>query len=453
MRQSRRPAWLSEHVHAFAWLAAAIVVMALYIWIHAELRCDYIKEIRPQVRNEVKLYALRHHAVTGVLELRVDDEPYRFDPDDPGPLGIGNLPEARGGVLARAEAAIQHYNSTLHDYIEGLTAAFYPWEDNIHYMLVPQPALDPKAKSNSAAGVSRVFRVTVESFAGVRHSYPNEQTLDAIVDMVRGADLVELQAGKQPKVMPRAEGLRAAKAAAKRISWKRDELRQEVSGLFEMPATACPIPADAKGCGCPKTKHSGSAPEETRFHRELRTVVEGNIGFFWTMGKFLWYEIMMLAVLGVVTHKLVVFATEYASGRDQDQRDASARDSTGPLIWQPRESVRTLMQLVAAPIFSLVIIWILTLTNIVSVKPLIADTWSNGIVPIAFLLGLFPSLGYQVLHGLAEGVFSRRLVDEKRPTGNPQRILEAPDAPDGTAASFEQLRQRVRHHAMAVFER
>lgn len=453
VRQSRRPAWLSEHVHAFAWLAAAIVVMALYISIHAVLRCDYIKEIRPQVRNAVELYVLRDHDVTSVLQLRVDDEPYRFDPDDAGPLGIGKLPEARG-VLARAEAVIQHYNSALHDYIKVLTAAFYPWEDDMNYMVVPESALNPETEASSAAGVSRVFRVTVESFASVRHSYPNEQTLDAIVDMVRGADLVELQAGTLPKVVARAEGAEAVIAAAEWISQKRDRLRQEVSRLFETPgATACPILAAAKGCACPKTKRSGSALEETQFHRDLRTVVEGNIGFFWAMGDFLWYEIMMLAVLGVVTRKLVVFATDYASGR-RDQRDTSAEDDAKPLIWQPRESVRTLMQLVAAPIFSLVIIWILTLTNIISVKPLIGDTWSNGFVPIAFLLGLFPSLGYEALHGLAEGVFGRRLVDEKAPKGNPQPILGAPpDAPVGTAASFDRLRQRVRHHAMAVFER
>ena len=453
MRESPRSLWLSEHVHAFAWLAAAILVMALYISIHAALRCDYIKEIRPQVKKEVALYALGHHDVTRVLELRVHDEPYKFDPDDAGPLGIGNLPEARS-VLAGAEAVIQRYNSALHGYIERLTAPFYPSEDSMNHMLVPEPALNPKAEANSAAGVSRVFRVTVESFANVRHSYPNEQTLDAIVDMVRGADLVELRAGEPPKVLARAKGTPAVKAAAKRISKRRHQLRRDIRGLFETPASkACPIPTDAKNCGCPKTERSGSAPEETQFHWDLRAVVEGNIGFFWVMGDFLWYEIMMLAVLGVVTHKLVVFAADYASGRRRDQRDASAPDGAGPLIWQPRESVRTLMQVVVAPIFSLVIIWILTLTNIISVKPLIGDTWSNGIVPIAFLLGLFPSLGHLVLRGLAEGVFGRRLVNETAPEAKPQHTLEVPDLPDDAAASFDRLRQRVRHHAMAVFER
>ena len=68
--------------------------------------------------------------------LRVDDEPYKHDPDDAGPLGIGNLPEARG-VLTRARAVVERYNAALHDYITGLMAAFYPSPNNMHRMLVP----------------------------------------------------------------------------------------------------------------------------------------------------------------------------------------------------------------------------------------------------------------------------------------------------------------------------
>ena len=238
---------------------------------------------------------------------------------------------------------------------------------------------------------------------------------------------------------------------------RRHALRRDVRCLFDAPASAeCPIPAESK-LFCPEPKPLESAQtEETRFHQDLRTVVERNAGFFWVWGQFLWCEIMMLAVLGVVTRKLVVFAAAYASGRGHDgSTDLGSADPTHPL-WQPRESVQTLMQLVAAPIFSLVIIWILKLTDLISVKPMIGDVWSNSIVPIAFLLGLFPSLGYEVLHGLARGAFGRRMVGDRAVDATPARIVEAtpaPATPDSAATSFNDLRQRVRHHALTVLER
>ena len=65
----RRTPWLSQHPHAFAWLAFAILVLASYVGVHKLMRCDYIENIRQQVKQAVELYALRQHVVTGVLEV------------------------------------------------------------------------------------------------------------------------------------------------------------------------------------------------------------------------------------------------------------------------------------------------------------------------------------------------------------------------------------------------
>lgn len=460
--------WLSEHCHALGWLLFAFLAVALYVWYHHEQRCDYIKHINPQVADAVQLYALRHHVVTGALEIRVGDVPYTFDPNDRGPLGIGALPEARG-VLTRATEVVDRYNSALHAYIDGLLDAFYPSPNSLHHMLVPLGALDPKTAvgvddqaddskqaddSNGTAPASSAedwyrLRVSVESYSWVRHQYPNDQALNALIDLVGGATLVRIEPGRKLQVVPAIAGARHDRVAeaAERVRTKRDKLRAPLKCLFEKPASkGCAMPdcTTFSGCSdatstCAKSENP-HATNETLFHRQLRTVVERNIGFFWVSGKYLWYEIMMLAALGVVTRKLVRLATDYAAG------DAKRK-------WQPRESIRTLMHLAVAPVFSLVIIWILTLTHIISVKPLIGDVWSNGTVPIAFLLGLFPSLGYKVLQGLAEGVFGRRLVDEKAPKARPVGIPDAPTPPDGAAASLERLRQRVRNHATAVLRR
>lgn len=455
MNEPPRPRWLSEHWHAIGWLVFASVALVLYVWVHKSWRGDYIEHIGPQVADAVELYVLRPNVVTGALELRVGDVPYTFDRHDQGPLGIGTLPEARG-VLTRASAIVERYNLALRNYIDGIMDGFYPSPNNQHHMLVPLSTVNPNAVVKERSSGSNqgenwfVLRVTVESFSHVRHEYPNEQTLDALIDLARGAELIRIQQGRKNEIVLGTDGTDGTKPnevvqAVGVMSGKRADLRKAVNCLFEIPASsACERPPCNVFAGCPNAEDgpggakSPKATNETLFHRQLRRVVERNIGFFWVSGKYLWYEIMMLAALGVVTRKLVLFAADYAGVRANR-------------IWQPRESIRTLMQFAVAPVFSLVIIWILTLTHIISVKPLIGDVWSNGTVPIAFLLGLFPLLGYNVLHGLAEGVFGRKVVEEKAAEAKPVEIPDPSSVPaDGAAASFERLRQRVRHHATAV---
>ena len=514
-----RPCWLNEHLHAVVWLVFAMCLVGAYVWMHQAQRLEYIEDNRPQVASAVRVYALRPHPVTGALQVRVDNDPYTFDPEDLGPLGIGTLPEARG-VLTRASAIVERYNIALRDYIEGVRDAFYPSPNNQHYMLVDLSTVYPGAQVGAAAPRSSgeetesgealyAFRVSVGNFSRVAHEYPNELTMDALIDLVRGATLVRAQAGKRREVVATPPDTKTpATLAACAMRHKRVELRSAVSCFFETPASVnCEIPSstpcecfdlpkncagdnipDAPGTvqddgrasdpdGASRDDGRGGAPSvaqdngaagslngvaqdgraaavmryatdassdilktETRFHQELRMVTERHIGFFWVSGRYLWWEIMMLAAIGVVTRKLVVFAKAYVAG-----------EGAGP-VWQPRESIETLMHFTMAPVFALVIIWILTLTNIISVKPLIGDVWSNATVPLAFLLGLFPSLGYDVLRGLADGVFGRHLVDEGPAEPRPVLIPDAPPAPlESAAASFEQLRQRVRYHATAVF--
>ena len=458
MSEPLRSHWLSEHWHAVGWLAFGVLVVGLYVWVHVAWRCDYVENIRPHVTDAVRLYALRRHVVTGALELRVGDDPYKFDPDERGPLGIGGLPEARG-VITEALDVVERYNKSLHEYIDGLTGAFYPSPNNQHDMLADLTTVHPKADiakldeadsddatdSDNATGsdgatVRFVLRVSVESFLRVRHQYPNEMKLDALVDLIRGAKLVRYETDKPAEDVTDAAARGTIKSAADAVRDREKELRKGVHCLFESTTRAIPeTPASV----CPDAEERTNS-SEALFHRQLLTVVERNASFFWTASKFLWFEIMMLAALGVVTRRVVLFARAYAGGRD-------GQDATR--IWEPRESMRTLMQLAAAPVFSLVIIWILTLTHIISVKPLIGDVWSNATVPLAFLLGLFPSLGYEVLRGVAEGVFGQRLLGEKAAEARPMPITDAPPGTaDGGAASFERLRQRVRLHATAVFK-
>ena len=142
------------------------------------------------------------------------------------------------------------------------------------------------------------------------------------------------------------------------------------------------------------------------FHCRLKEIVRDNAGFFWTAGKFVWYEIMLLSLLGLVISRLVQLCKQYISDE--------------PFVWEDRGLWQTLLLIPATPITALVIIWILSITNLLSIKPVIGNTWTSAVVPIAFLLGLFPHLGYDILQGLAKGIFNRPLrawqASIRRPT-------------------------------------
>ena len=203
------------------------------------------------------------------------------------------------------------------------------------------------------------------------------------------------------------------------------------------PPTANPDDKPTGNC-CERDKQC-DVDDGTTFHKSLREVIERNAGFFWTSGRYFWFEIMSLAILGALTHQLVLFARAYAARRAEKG------------VWRPRESIRTLMHLVVAPIFALVIIWILSATNLVVVQPVVGEIWSNATVPIAFLLGLFPTLGYDVLRGLASGLFNRHFRDDERDNAERKQIPGVSDDPEDAPPSLFRLGQRIRRHATAVF--
>lgn len=460
---------LSEHWHAFWWLVIVAVATAAYVGGHLLLRDCYIKDIRPEVKDAVQMYGVRSHNRTGVLQLHVGATVYEPDSEAPGPLAIGNLPQARG-VLNHAFAVVEEYNSSVRAYVEGLRSGFFRSPHNPYLMAVivrpselppkPSPPEEGKppdegiCKPKNGGEVQYRFRVSADNFVRILEQYPNEETLEAFIDLMDDAEPVCVIAGEGVK--PWSSGAGTLAQSIFEMCKRRQDLRAGVTGLFGPIGFSRVVGCDSTPWACGpcqraeqylRAKSNGSsnfkppnAPKETKFHKELRDVVQRNAGFFWTSGKYFWIEIMLLAVLGVLIRQLVAFARAYTGGRNSRR------------VWRPKESLRTLMYVAVAPIFSLVVIWILSATNLVTVKPVIGEVWSNVTVPIAFLLGLFPTLGYDVLSGLAKGLFGRSFKSDERDKADPKKI---PDMPGGMATddgpSIKRLRQRIRHHATAVF--
>ncbi len=226
-----------------------------------------------------------------------------------------------------------------------------------------------------------------------------------------------------------------------------------------------PLVASA-GDHCPDAaftcKHAKSIPSGCEigcFHAQLRQLVMDNPGFFWTLGKFRWFEVLLLAAFGVLVRRLLDLSLTYA--RQRRGRFWAANEV--PVVWDPREAARTIIYLAFTPPLALAVVWALTATDLLGEDAIsLGDTTSHGIIVIAFLLGLFPNVAYEFLNRVVQGVFGAAGSAESggrplRGPGTEQPREPSPGNVPGTGRasrpgnddaagppSFESLRIRVR---------
>ena len=495
---------MNEHFHAVVLLGFTIVLLGAYIALHGVLEEAYTDDIRPMVGNAVKLYGLREVARTGALELTVDGRTYAVGSKDPGPLGVNQIASVRG-LLAGTTQAIGAYNRQLAEYLERTLGSFTLSRRNQGYSWAPLSAvapvlateLDSEQHADGAEGADDdqdtetlgVFRIVVSSprLSTLRELPRGEATAQRLLNALQGG-MVYYASDVYPLPLPDdADGDDAAEtysrlteravSAAAEVCRGFGGLGEQLRGVFGLE-TAVGAASDDGGDSCsfvPLIAATGdyylrSSPEcgpaqscVSRcgmgcFHAELENLVLGNPGFFWTMGRYRWLEVLLLAVLGVMVRRLLDFSLVYARLR----RRIYQGNREPPTFWNPRESVKTLMYLLFTPPLALAVVWAFTATDLLAEDAVrLGDTVSHGIIVVAFLLGLFPNVAYDVLNRVVQGVFgdaggadpAQRQGDIG--VGRPQ--AERPERESGTdrrprpdeddvprPPSFETLRVRVR---------
>lgn len=457
-------AWVNDHVHVAAWFTVAATLLALYLSAHYLLRPQYLgsPSVEQSIAAAVHLYFVAEDDAKGRLDLMLEGEPVALRPDDPGPLGIGRLSPARG-LLAEARSRLAAYDRRLDAFLRELLTSFTPVEGRAGWMQAP---LERFAGRGFEAEEGQVVRIHTGSLRPLIDLEPNEAGARRLLRLLARAEVHDLSVPTPASAASGAlealdpteapPGVRESlqqiqrEAAQLRIRLGSRRLAQPTSD--EIVSAACdeleelraPIEdffgdAVAGVPGCAPFDSGNGAFYVDPFHARLASLLVSEVGFFWTLGPWLWLEVVLLAWLGVLTECLTRLGVRY-SGVDPDRRR-----------WEPRETGRTLLKLAYAPAIAMVVVLTLMMTDWIETDTRISQGGVAAFVPIAFTLGLFPNLGYALLERLARAVFQETSIARPRP--GRKRVITTehgtPPIPRGAPPDFAAVRERIERHGTA----
>ncbi len=174
-------------------------------------------------------------------------------------------------------------------------------------------------------------------------------------------------------------------------------------------------------------------------HRNLRQVIDEDMGIFWLFGWLRWFEVWAWCVFGVLA------GTLYHQG--QFLMGYAKRP------WIPRGTLNALLQLLHVPFMSLAVFWVFAYVT-GSQAPLDLARSTPALLAYAFIFGIFPYTAYDLLRKATS-----QLRDSIKPV--PGQVATAPRTVTVVAAPptapdqpphLNALRERLRRIATAPIE-
>ena len=459
-----RRAWVNDHVHVALWFVIAATLLAVYLGSHYLLRQQYLASppVEQSIAAAVHLYYVAEDDRSGRLGLMLEGEPVTLRPGDPGPLGIGRLSPARG-LLAEARSRLAAYDRRLDAFLRDLLASFTPVEGRTGWLEAP---LERFAGRGFEAEAGQVVRIHTGSLRPLIDLAANEAGARRLLRLLARSQVYDLSvnesaspaSGATDVIDPGALSVELREsllliqreAAQGRIRLGSRRLDRPTPG--EIVSAVCDDLAELRAPiedffgdavdgvpGCAPLIPGNGGFHGDPFHVRLASLLVSEVGFFWTLGPWLWLEVVLLAWLGVLTECLTRLGVRY-SGVDPDRRR-----------WEPRETGRTLLKLAYAPAIAMVVIWTLMMTNWIETDTRISQGGITAFVPVAFVLGLFPNLGYALLERLARAIFQETSIARPRPRR--QRVIRTehgtPQVAPGDPPDFAAVRDRIVRHGTA----
>jgi len=460
--------WLNDHIHVAVWFVVAATLLGVYLSAHFALRDRYLTSmpVEEAIAASVQLVRVSEDADTGRLELTVEGQLVVPGADSPGPLGLGRTAAARG-LLSEAKSVLATYNRRLDSMLRDLLASFQPVQGRRGVLDAP---LQRFAGHGFEAEPGQVVRIQVGALRPLVDIEPTADGARRVLQLLGGAQVHDLRVPAAatsaadevdaPGAVAAPSDLRASlrsiqrEVAARRIRLGSKLLSTPTPSALqavvcgELAVLRAPVVgffgegvADVPGCpgvavGSKRKVSSGSADT---FHVRLASTLGSQLGFFWTLGPWLWLEVVLLCWLGVLTECLTRLGMRYSDVDPQRRR------------WEPRETGRTMLKLAYAPAIAIVVVWTFMTTDLIETDAVLAEGGMTAVVPIAFVLGLFPNLGFQLLERLARAIF--RETSPARPRPQPARVVQkergtAP-TPEGAAPDFAAVCERVKRHITA----
>ncbi len=475
--------WLSQHAHAIFWVTFGAVLLVTYFYLHltGSIHDRYQSQVKEKLAIAAKIYQIRLNNETGRYQLYVGDEPYESRSNEVGPLGIGKMITARG-ILAGVSEIIEDYNRSVEEYVNDFIVDFEPVAGISGSYQRPLKGLlgGDYIPDFGDENIDPVIRITLSDSNELRQIPANERGLNLILRIIDNAEIFNLNkseytsnveenlniieqnntgnemvnkmtkrvaAGVENFVFPLAnenitskiqKGTKTPiKVVRDFMKSKLEKIRKpmdEIKAIKEIKI----IDKDCKNNDCKNEKTKTKGITVSQFQGDLLEFSTDEISFFWIFGYMVWVEVVLLTWLGVLTEGMTRLGASYV-GRD----DGS--------IWNPRESLRTFLKFVYAPALTIVVIWTFFFTDLIEFESPLAEGGIVYFVFIAFVLGLFPNLGYSLLKKLAEAVFRETSIAQKPKRKSTVIVREPRTLPIESTKppSFDEMKERMKRHVVA----
>lgn len=452
--------WVNDHVHVVTWFLVAVCALAGYLTAHYRLRSDYLLSpaVEEAVSSAVARYQVTEDPETGRLALT-------FEGRTLGLLGVdgrdpGSIPGAYG-LLTEARARLSAYDRRLDRYLRDILASFQRSPGRSGEVEAP---LARFAERGFEAAAGQVVRIRTGALRPLIDIETNEVGARRLLRLLDGAQVYDTRVPAKvsevdrlpafivpANVMPGVlEGVQRIEREVARREVRLGVERLESPTASQLSGSVCDGLAELRGPlgaffggrvagfpGCPPARSGGV--EVDRFSERLTARALAEVGFFWTAGPWLWIEVVLLTWLGVLTECLTRLGARYAGVDRRGRR------------WEPRETGRTFLKLAYAPAVSMVVVWTLMMTSTIEVGGSVWQGSGVAIVPVAFVLGLFPNLGFALLERLAQAVF--RDTSVASPESSTERVFRreggTPAVSPGAAPDFTAVRRRIARHGSA----